>query len=113
MNSFPWWFQKLLLHYLPHYVVRLLEDPWIVGVIIGTFFIIKLFTVGYVTCRLIQERKKRKKIEADHVILVEHHEKLKMVHEQQQAALLTLLSKSVSTNQENVFSKNASNDLLT
>lgn len=96
-QQFPWWFQKLLLHYLPSYVVRLLEDPWIVGVIIGAFFVIKFFTVSYITYKLMKERKLRKKIEVDHAKLLENYEKLKITTTEQQTAMLTMMSNKMAS----------------
>jgi hypothetical protein len=83
MNQFPWWFQKLLLRYIPDYVVYMLEQPWIPMAIMSGMVTTTLITMIYAAYRVLRERKKRKTIEAEHVRLLERYEQLRIHYEQQ------------------------------
>jgi uncharacterized membrane protein len=83
MNTFPWWFQKLLLYYIPDYIVYMLEQPWIPMAIMGGMVLTTLITMIYAIYRVTRERRKRKAIETEHARLHERYEQLRINFEQQ------------------------------
>lgn len=83
MNTFPWWFQKLLLHYIPDYIVYMLEQPWIPMAIMGGMVLTTLITMIYAAYRVTRERRKLKALKAEHAHLRERYEQLRINFEQQ------------------------------
>lgn len=82
-QQFPWWFQKLLLHYIPDYIVYLLGQPWIPMAIMGGMVVTTLLTMAYALYRVTRERSKRKAAEVAHARLLERYEQLRVTFEQQ------------------------------
>lgn len=91
-TAFPWWYNALLSRHMSGWLIKILENPILIATGAGIFFVIKITTFGYLSSKLIKERKKNRELQAEYHALMEKYKHVVESNLQQQA-----INKSLTT----------------
>jgi hypothetical protein len=65
-ESFPWWYHAILARHMPHWLIHLLERPWIIAGGAMAYFLIKTIAMATLTIKLIRTMRALKKTQGEH-----------------------------------------------